>query len=194
MHQVQNQMTVFSFWESVFMYTRPLCRRQLGFNAIIVQHHFIISGNSLFCGMVETRTVSFFRMIRPSGIQLHIANSGHQQDVSQIGMSRAAKMGVTETDNGLVPILVTGTIFISIFLISPIHIMRNCICVRTQLHPSERSTSTGKGMPHPVGTDYRIHIVHWLLRYGGQSCRRHSHHQYFLFHIIHICLLCITRE
>ncbi len=79
----------------------------------------------------------------------------HQQDVSQVRMSRTTKMSVTEANNGLVPILVTGTILVGIFLISSIYIMRNCVCVRTQLYPSERSASTGKSVPHPIGPDNR---------------------------------------
>lgn len=47
----------------------------------------------------------------------------------------------------------------------------------TQLYPSERCASTGKGMPHTISTNYRIHIIHWLLSHGGRYCnRRHSHY------------------
>ena len=192
MHQVQDQMTVFSFREGIFMYTRPLSSCQLRFNAIVVQHHFVVSGCRFLCGMIEARTVTLFRMVRPSGIQFYIADSRHQQYISQVGMSRTAEVGVTETYDGFIPILVTGTIFIRILLISSIHIMWNCVCVRTQLYPSERGASTGEGMPHSVCPDNRIYIIYRLLSYGGQGYRRHSHHQYFLFHLIHTCSYLLT--
>ncbi len=186
-------MTVRSFREGVFMYARPLCSCQLRFNSIVVQHHFVVSGSGFFRSMVETRTVSLFRIVRPSGIQLHIAHGRHQQDVSQVGMSRTAKVRVAETYDGFIPILVAGTILIRILLISAIHIVRNCVCVRTQLYPSKRSTSTGESMSHPVCPDNRIHVICRLLGYGGQGCRRHSHHQCSLFHLIHAAYF-LSRE
>ena len=78
MYQIQDQMTVFSCREGIFMYTYTLCCGQLRLNAIIIQHHFIVAGSCFFRGMAETGAVSFVRVIRPAGIQFQFTYGRHQ--------------------------------------------------------------------------------------------------------------------
>ena len=109
--------------------------------------------------MAEARPIPFFRPLGTSGIQFKVAGSGHDQYVAQVGMSRAAEVSVAETYDCLISILVSGAIFIGVFLISACYVVRHRVGVGAQLHESERSTCSGEGVPHAVGAYDWIYII-----------------------------------
>ena len=155
------------------MYPYPLGSCQLCFYTVICKLHFIIARTSHFSFMAETGMVSFVWGVRPSGIQFQFTCSRHNQDIPQIRMSRTTQVGMTESYYCLIAMLVPGTIFICIFLINSIHIVRNCIRIRAQLYKSERSAGPGKGVPHTIGSDNGIDKCAYI-RYR-RLLSRHCH-------------------
>ena len=163
------------FRERIFMHANPLGCRQLCFHAVVGQHHFIVAGTGYLRIVRETRTVAAVRVGCRSGIQFQFAGSRHNQDIAEVGMSGSAKMRMAEPDDTTVLMLIAGTIFISTRLILAIHVMRDRVCVRTQLNQSERHASPRKRMPHPVRPDNRVHPCGLILggqAPKGQQCRK----------------------
>ena len=131
MYQVKNNVPVRIIGKSIFMYSYPLSSCQLCLYAIISKLHFIIPRTSNLCVMTETGAVSLVRSTGSSGIQLQLTCGGHNQNITQIRLSRTTQMGMAESHNCRIMILISGTIFIRIFLISSIYVVRNRICIRT---------------------------------------------------------------
>ena len=75
-------------------------------------------------------------------------------------------MSMTKSNNSRIMILITCTISINIRLVYPINIMRDCICIWTQLYHSKRNTCPRKGMPHAICSNNRIDFFNL----GNCSC------------------------
>ena len=103
-------------------------------------------------------------------------------------------MRMAEADNRLVPVLITGAILVGFFLIDTIHIVRNRIGIRTQLHPAEGRTGSGKRVPHAIGPDNGIDIIHRLLACGRQAEHRHCHGDDFFFDIHYVYVLILMKR
>ena len=77
-------------------------------------------------------------------------------------MPGPAEMRMAESDDGAVPVLVPGAVFIGARLVLPQDVMGNDIRVGGKLHAPEGNAGAGKGMPHAGRADERIHIGHML--------------------------------
>ena len=84
-------------------------------------------------------------------------------------MASAAEMGVAETYNRTVFMLITSTIFINPWLLFTVNVMRNGIGVGTQLHDAERRTGTRKSVSHAIGSYDWIDILDVI--FGRFVCR-----------------------
>ena len=160
MVQVEDNASFLIFRESIAMNTYTRGGRQLSLNMIVIKHYFIITGYRLLCIVRKARSITVFRMIGGTWIQFQFSCSRHNEDVTQIRMSCTIEMRMTETYNGRIIITISSTIFINLLLIYTIQIMRNGICIRTQLNNPERYTSTRKSVSHSVCTDNRIDIFY----------------------------------
>ena len=83
----------------------------------------------------------------------------HDEQIAKVGVSCTTQMGMTETHDSTIGVLIAGTILIHFTLVTAIHVMGNGICFGTQLYNSERRASTWESMSHPVGTNDGVHIV-----------------------------------
>jgi len=79
-------------------------------------------------------------------------------------MSCTAEMGMAETNNGFIVVLITGTIAVNIRVVFPVLFVRDGIGIRTKLYHPERDTGPGKSMPHFLGADERIYIAYKFFR------------------------------
>ena len=130
MIQIEDDAAVFRR-ESIFMDASAFGSSELCFNIIVVEHHFVITRRCFFCLMRETRTIAILGMRRCSRIQFQFAGSRHDENITEIRMTSAVKMCMTETYYCRIFILISSAIFIHSFLIDAIYIMRNCVGVRT---------------------------------------------------------------
>ena len=160
MIQIENDTSFFILWEGVLMHTHARCSSKLSFHTIIGQQYLIVTRFSYFRIVAETRTISVFRMILCSRIKLYFTSSRHNQDIAQIGMSCSTHMCMTETNNCIITMLISSTISIYTMLITSINIMRDSICIRTELNKPERNTSSRERMPHTIGSNNRIDLFH----------------------------------
>ena len=99
--------------------------RQPRLDLIVFQKHLIIARLRDFRFVRKTRTVTIVGFGLRSGIVFYFANGRHDQNIAQIGMARAAEMGVAETYNRTVFMLITSTIFINPWLIFSVNVMQN---------------------------------------------------------------------
>ena len=83
-------MSVLVLREGIFVDARPWCRRELCLDAVIVEHDLVVAGSGLLDRVVEAGAVAILRMFSRSWVKLQIANSGHKQDIAQVGMAGPA--------------------------------------------------------------------------------------------------------
>ena len=74
-------------------------------------------------------------------------------------MSRAAEMRVTESNDGLILILISRAVLINLFLIFSIFLVQERVRVRTELNHSERNRCAGKCVSHSLRTGERLDIL-----------------------------------
>ena len=74
-------------------------------------------------------------------------------------MARAAEVGVAETDDGAVSVLITSAVLIHSRLVNAIDVMRHSVGVGAELHDAERRTSPWEGMPHAVRPDDGVDVL-----------------------------------
>ncbi len=73
-------------------------------------------------------------------------------------MSGSIEMGMAETHDGFVKVLVAGAIAVNIRVVFSILFIGNGIGVGAELHETERDASARKSMAHLLGADEWIHI------------------------------------
>ena len=133
--------------------------RQLRFDAVILQKHFIIPWHGNLSVVAETRAVACIGVGLCTRIELDFSRDRHHQDIAQIGVSRAAEMGMAKTHDGAVFVLITSTILIHSRLINPIDIVWHSVGVGAELHDAERCIGTRKSVPHTISPDDGIDIL-----------------------------------
>ncbi len=158
MVEVEHYVAVIS-GEGVSVHSDPARGGEFRLDSGVLQSHLVVSGSGRLRVVAESLAISGIGIFRSSGNKLNLSGPGHDQDVAEIGMAGAAEMGVAEADYGLVVVLVAGAVFIGARLVFPLDVMGDHICVRGQLHPSERNAGPGEGMAHPGGADERIDIL-----------------------------------
>ena len=92
-------------------------------------------------------------------IELDFSRNRHHQDVAQIGMPRAAEMGMAEAHDGTVFVLIASAILIYPRLVNAVDVVWHSVGVGTELHNTERRTSTREGMSHAVRPDDGVDIL-----------------------------------
>ena len=165
MYQIKNHMSIYGIREGIFMDSYPLRSRHLCPYAIVIQHYSVISRRSLLCRMTEPRAITFSRMAGASRIQLYLTYGRHKKYISQIRVPSTTEMSMTKTHYRTISILIASAIFVHIFLINSVNIMRYGISIRTQLNQSKRNTSAGKSMSHAICSNHNINIICRLLRH-----------------------------
>ena len=144
--------------EGIMMDSHPLCGSEPGLDAVVFQGYLIIASLGLLAVVGEAAAETAVRIAGGARIQLQRAGGRHYEDISEIGVSRTAEMGVAESDDGRIRVTVPGTGLIYHRLVFAVDIVRDRVRVRTELDSTERDASPGKGMSHSVGADEWIHI------------------------------------
>ena len=129
-----------------------------------VQQHRVIPSRSFLPLMGESGLIP----LPVQRIRL-VSHDGHQQHIPVVEDTRTAQMGMTETYNGVIRIMVAGAALPGI---NP--------GVGTQLHHPERSRRSRESMAGEVRADHRVHIIHEspvFLRAGANSHCYSSHNQ-----------------
>ena len=84
-------------------------------------------------------------------------------------MTSSAEVCVAEAYNGIVAMLVAGTILIDFSLIFTIHIVWNGVCVGRELYDTERYASTRESVAHSVCANNWIYIFDDVLTVNSQA-------------------------
>ena len=165
--KVHHQMALPFRGVSVTMNDCPLRGRNLGAYTVIGQGHGIITGGRCLRFVGVAAPVATLRPVGRAGVQLHRADSGHQQHVPQVGVARAAQVRMGEAhDRGVVPAIARAE-GVYLGLILPCHVVRDSVGVRAHLHASEGDAGPGEGVPHSGCPDKGVYILRGL---GG--CRK----------------------
>ena len=119
------------------MHAYALCGSQLCLHSVIIEHHFIVARLAMLGLMREARAVASLWILCRTRIGVYLSRGGHDEDIAQIGVAGTAQMCVTEAHDGLVPMLIAGTVLIYPFLVLAIHIVWNGVGLWTQLHKAK---------------------------------------------------------
>ena len=109
--------------------------------------------------MCKARTVSVIRVGGSTWIGMYLTCGGHDENITQVGMTCSAQMCVAKAHDGLILVLIASTIFIHTSLVFAIHIVRNGVCFGTQLDESEGRTGSRECMSHTIGAYDGIDIA-----------------------------------
>src|SRR6056297_1265564 len=114
------------------MKSDPFTCRQFSQDIITLQAYFIITWRSFFPIVGEGGIKPSFLIAGIQWIKKKLSSGWHYQKITQVGMTCPAEIGMGKTNNGGVFILITCTIFISFFVISPVFMIHgNKIRLRT---------------------------------------------------------------
>ena len=157
--QVEDDAAILVFRIGIAMDASVFRGCQLGFDAIILQKHLIITWHGYFRVMAETGTVTRIGVgLRPR-VELDFSRYGYHQDIAQIRVPSATEMGMTEAHDSTIFMLITSAILIHSQLINTIDVVWHSVGVGAELHDTEGRTSTWEGMPHAVRPDDRVDIL-----------------------------------
>src|SRR5580704_9988504 len=90
--------------------------------------------------MAEPRSVTRQRLVAITRLEPHVARYRYRQHIAHIGVAGTRKMGMRETQDGRIVILIARSPGIALLEIAGLR-------VRTQLHHSKRVDRPGKHMP-----------------------------------------------
>lgn len=144
--------------EGVAVYTHSLCSRELSTHVVVAERHFVIARTCHFGVVAEAGAIAAVRMGSSAGVQQERTGGGHDEQVSQVGMSCSAEVGVAESHNGSVAVLVPCAVLVHVGLIDAIHVVGNGVGVGAEPDDAEGYTCSGEGMPHAVGADEWIDV------------------------------------
>src|SRR6056297_1099896 len=113
------------------MKSDPFTCRQFSQDIITLQTYFIITWRSFFPIVGEGGIKPSFFIAGIQWIKNKVSSGGHDQKITKVGMTCSAEIGMGKTNNGSVFILIICTIFIGLFVISPVFMVHgNKICLR----------------------------------------------------------------
>ena len=127
--QVHHQALGAAFREGVLVDAHPLRGGKPRADAAVGERDFVIAGLRVLRVVAEALAVAGIRIFFRTGRQLQRAGLGHDQDVAQVGVARAAEMGMAEADDGVVLILVAGAVIVGTGLVLAVDVVRDGIRV-----------------------------------------------------------------
>ena len=95
------------------------------------------------------------------GVLLLRSGGRHILVFSEVGVAGTAEVGVAETYDATVFMLLTRTILEGARLVFTIYVVRYGICIRTELHESEGYTSARECMSHSICPDDRVYKINY---------------------------------
>ena len=107
--KVQNETGIFGFRKGITVNGGTLCRSEFRLYVIAFQQDGIISGLRHFIIVRESRTVRHLLTLRPHRMILLFPYSRHQQYITVVRTSCSANMGMRETVDGSILVIVSGT-------------------------------------------------------------------------------------
>jgi len=119
--------------ESVAVHSAMFGSRQFGSDVIIVENYGIVTRRSFFVYVAIGGSESLGLAVIAAGIPLHLSAEGHKEKVIQVGAAGAAEVGMAESEDSFIVIVIAAAWIVGIFT-----------GVGTQLHQSERETCAGK--------------------------------------------------
>ena len=158
MDQVQDDVSVVSGREGIFVEAAPDCRREFRGNLRVLQQHAVIARHRQLIGMGEPRSIA---LARGAGFELDLADRGHQQHVTQAAAAGSGQMRVAESANGAVGIMIAG---------APIPALDRRI--GAELNHAKRHDRARISMPMLGGADHWQRLFDRML--SGPSRRRLS--------------------
>ena len=159
MSEVDNKAFLALILEAVAMVGYTLDGGKFGLDIVFVEGYAIVSGLSLLLFVGEMRTVVLLMQV---GLG-HIAYEGHNENITKVLAAGTAQMGVRESIEGVVAIVVGAS------AVPPFE-----TGVRTGLYHSERIDGSGIGVTMEIGSYKRIDVFGNIVC----ACRKHERHAY----------------
>ena len=165
-HQIQDDLGGAVLGEGIAVQGHPFRGGQFRIDTGVVKSHAIVPGFSLLGFVPEARGVV------PTGMAVRLAHDGHQRDVAQIGMTRAAEVGVTEARDGIVIVLVAGAVRVGlagVFSIIVVHLQM--LRIGAGLDHAERNRGSRKSVAHVARADQGVDELRVVLSQGGPRAK-----------------------
>ena len=148
MAQVDHDALAAGAWEGIAVGRNALAGSELDHYAVAVQHHAVVAGLGFLAPVLEGGEVALAGHVvgvLPLWVFLH---HGHKQDVAVVLAAGAAEVGVAETVDGVVAIVVGAA------AVPPLK-----TGVGTGLDLAERRDGPGESVAVEVGADQGIDIA-----------------------------------
>ncbi len=147
MPQVENHVASIGLGERVAVHAGAGGRRQFNVDSVIRKQHTVIAGTRFLLVMRKPCAITFARFVARRHLQF--SHRGNQQNVSQVGATRAREVVVRKASQIAVGIVVAGTAV-------PGRIAR----VRRQLDHAKRHGCPRINVAVLRRADQRIDVVH----------------------------------
>src|SRR6185437_1902922 len=147
---IEDDMRLIAGGKGILVETDAGRSGQLGYDVIVVQPDLVIVGFRRFGLMTEGAPVAAVRLGCDARVQLQLSHCRHHQEVAQIGMPRAAEMGMTKAYDRLIVVLITRTILVDIRVVFTVELIGDRVRIGAQLYHTEGDRGAGIGMPHAL--------------------------------------------
>ncbi len=148
--EIEEQMCLLARGEAVAMDADARPRGEFGADAGISKGHGIIAGARPFGVVAEALAIARAGLFGIAGIQLHLSNLRHDEDVAEVRMARARKMRVAETLDRRVVVAVARGMIVAVADLA------RRVGVGRQLDHAEGRRRAGEGVAFGAGADHRI--------------------------------------
>ncbi len=155
--EVEDNLLCRPLGEGVAMHAAVGRGGELAADVVVVEGHGIVA-RACHLGLVaETLAVAAVGVLLGAGVELCLARVGHDEDVAEVAVACAGEVGVAETHDGVVAVLITSAIVIDPRLIHAVDVVGYRVRVGAQLHGAVGVAGAGKGVPHAVSANKYIH-------------------------------------
>ena len=141
------------------MQAHAVGRRQLGVDTVAQQARAVVARAGHLVGMAEVGPEARLRLILRSAGVGHLADDGHHRHVEQVADAGTRKVGVRESDDRRVGLMVSR---------APVPILRDAR--GSDLHQAERDVGPDEDVSVTARPDLRIDPAGQVLRLGGRLC------------------------
>ena len=154
MSKIENDVGSVRSWICIAMHAGATRRREFDKYILVVELYRVVAGLGCFVSMIEARGVAFARVIAIDGVQIRLANSWHEENVTIIGDTCTAEMRVTESVDDVVGVMVAGAA-----------VPTRKTCIRAQLDHTEGHDRPWKCVTVSASADEWIDVTsEFLLR------------------------------
>ena len=156
--EVEDELLCLALGEDVAVDAAAGGGGELAADAVVVEEDGVVARLGMLRLVAEALAIATVGVVGGTGVEARLTRVGHDEEVAEVAVARAAEVGVGKTYDAAVAVLVAGAVVVYAGLVDPIDVVRDGVGVGTQLDEAVGVAGPREGVAHAVGAYHRVDV------------------------------------